>query len=173
MPVDVSGLRFRRATLNDSDFSAGRDNDNSLSAGTVGEIGTSEVGEDASIAQYEAVQLGQPASNQTGDRKGNEVYVNLHSSTNAATVPVTAEFSIQARNKGELGGGAAGNISGWIRHRGQNNNDPAQRKPLFPQQPVVPRRRILSLQAKDENTSIQPDVTAADTVIEIPILGGK
>lgn len=169
----VSGLRFQRAQLNASDFSAGRDNDTSLSSGQVGEIGTAEVGEDGSIAQYEAVQLGQPASNRTGDRKGNEQYCNIYDSTGAADVADAAEYAVNARNKGELGGGAGGTLTGWFKLRNADASDPAQRPPLYPQQPVVPRRRILSFQLKNENATVQGDITDGSTTVEIPILGGK
>jgi len=110
-------LRFERAQLNASDFVAGRDNDTSLDAGQVGEIGTAEIGEDGSIAQYEAVQLGQPASNRTGDRKGNELFVNVYDSTDTLiTQPgnytwISSNGTIDIQRNGELDGEPSADIT--------------------------------------------------------------
>lgn len=167
--VNVSELAFEPITLRPADFSASRDDDTQLSSGTVGEIATAEVGEDGQLSGYDAVQIGQPASNNTGDRKGNELFAKLQSGS--SDVSDSVEFSIAARRKGDLGGGRGGSITGWITHRGQDNADPAQRKPLYPQQPVVIDGRMLQLLAKDETAQVTVDLSESE--FEIPALGGK
>jgi hypothetical protein len=170
MPVvDVSSLVFERFTLRDADFSAGRDDDTSLSAGVVGEIATAEVGEDGQLSNYDAVRLGQPASNPTGDRKGNEQYVKLRAGS--SDIADAATFAFAARKKGEIGGGTGGMVTGFRKHRGQDNADPAQRDPLPPQNPVVKDGRVLQLLAKDEANSLTVDLS--ESTFELPSLGGQ
>lgn len=171
MPVvNVNSLIFERFTLTDADFSAGRDDNTSLSAGTVGEIATAEVGEDGQLSNYDAIQLGQPQSNPTGDRKGNEVFVKLGDGSDT-DISDSAMWSFAARRKGEIGGGSAGMITGFRKHRGQDNADPAQRDPLPPQTPVVKDGRIAQLLAKDEAASLTVALTNSE--FEIPALGGQ
>lgn len=170
--VNVGNLRFRKNQISGSDFNAARDNSTSLSAGVPGERGELEVGEDGVAAQYDAVQLGQPQSNASGDRKGNEIYLALDDNS-GSPVNDTVQFSFQVRNKGELGGGNAGNITGFISVRNQDDSDPAKRRPLPPQRPVVPDGRLLTLVTRDETQSHNVDVTGSATTIELPILGGK
>lgn len=173
MPVvDVNSLTFEPITLTASDFTASRDNNTSLSAGTVGEIATAEVGEDGQLSGYEAVQIGQPEVNSSGDRKGNELFMQLADGADAE-VADTVQAAVAARQKGELGGGAAGSITGWIKHRGQDTTDPAQRQPIYPQTPVVKDGRLVQFLAKDETSSVTVNIDSTATQLEIPALGGK
>lgn len=170
MPVvDVNALSYEPIELTASDFNASRDDDTSLSSGVVGEIATSEVGSDGQLSGYDAVQVGQPAANATGDRKGNELFVKLQAGS--SDIADTAQFAIAARQKGELGGGAPGSITGWITHRNQDNTDPAQRRPLYPQKPIVKDGRLIQLLAKDETASVTVDLS--ESTYQIPALGGK
>lgn len=169
MAIDPNSLSYERNTLHAADFNASRDDDTSLSAGTVGEIAEAEVGDTATLSQYQGVFVGQPASNATGDRKGNEVYMKLQSG--GGDVADTVQWAFAARNKGELGGGKQGSITGFITHRGQDNADPAQRRPMNTSQPVVPDGRLLTLLAKDETSSVTVDLSESE--FELPIMGGK
>lgn len=170
MPVvDVSALTYEPITLTASDFTAARDDDSSLSSGVVGEIATSEVGSDGQLSGYDAVQVGQPESNNTGDRKGNEIFFKFQAGS--SDIADTAQIKVSARQKGELGGGTPGSITGWIQHRGQDTSDPAQRRPLYPAQPIVKNGRLVQILAKDETASLTVDLS--ESTFEIPALGGK
>lgn len=170
MPVvDVNALTYEPIQLRDGDFSASRDDNTALSAGTVGEIATAEVGEDGQLSGYDAVQVGQPATNPTGDIKGNELFVDLADS--GGDVDDTSEFALAARQKGELGGGASGSITGWISQRQSDSTTVSERPKVNPKQPVVKDGRLLLLLFKNE--AAQDTVELAQSTFEIPALGGK
>lgn len=170
MPVvDVSSLTYEPIQLRDGDFSAGRDDDTALSAGTVGEIATAEVGEDGQLSGYDAVQVGQPPTNTGGDIAGNEAFVDLADS--GGDVDDTSEFAIAARQKGELGGGPAGSITGWISQRESDSSTVGERPKVFPQTPVVKDGRLLQLLFKNE--AAQDTAALASSTFQIPALGGK
>jgi len=172
-PVNAGDLSYEQNTLHAADFNASRDNSVSLSSGTIGEIAEFEVGEDSTAAQYRAIFVGQPASNNTGDRKGNELYAQLYDGSPGSEISDTAQFAFAARNKGELGGGKQGALTGFITHRGEDATDPAQRTPVNVNEPAVPDGRLLSLLAKDETASLTVNINSADTTLELPIMGGK
>jgi len=170
MPVvNVDDLSYRRISVTDADFSASRDNDTALSAGTVGEIATSEVGSDGQLSSYEAVQLGQPPRpNAAGDNLGNEIHMQFQSA--GTDIADNAQVAFGARLKGELGGP---NITGWIDHRNQDNADPRQRKNLYPQMPIVIDGRLLVVLAKDEANAVTVDLAENAGQLQVPALGGK
>lgn len=173
MPITQSQARqlnYKKFTLTDSDFSASRDNDNQLSAGTVGEIATSEVGADGQLSNYLGVILGQQPDSVTGDTQGNEVYVSLGDDT-AGDLGDTAEWAFAVRDKGEVGSGQAGTITGFITHRGQDASDPRQRKSLNPQEPIARDGKVLQLLVKDETTADTVDIS--NSTFQIPSLGGQ
>lgn len=172
MPITAAQAReltYKPFKLTDADFSAGRDDDTSLSAGTVGEVATAEIGEDGQLSNYLAVQLGQPATQQFADVQGNEIYVKLQAAS--ADVADSVDWAFAVRDKGELGGGVAGNITGFRTHRGQDNSDPRQRNKMRPQSPVARDGKILSLLVKDETQAVTVDLSESD--FEIPALGGQ
>lgn len=163
-------LAYRRFKLTDSDFSAGRDNDTSLSAGTVGEIATAEVGVDGQLSAYLAVQLGQPAGSSGGDNQGNEPYIEMGDAS-PGDVSSSADWAFAVRDKGEVGGGREGNITGFRTQRRQDNDDPRQRSSMLPQQPVAREGKILQFLARDETASVTVDIS--QTNLEVPSLGGQ
>jgi len=167
--VDVDSLIFEQFTLTQSDFNDGRDEDTSLSAGQVGEIGEAEIGEDGQLSNYDAVQIGQPPVN-NGDSTGNEPFVALDSAADT-DVADTAEWACAVRRKGELSAGQAGMITGYVSHRRTNNTDPRQRTKLGPQSPVGKDGRVLQFLARDETSSVT--VNLGESTIEIPALGGQ
>jgi hypothetical protein len=177
VPVDPRELTYERNTLTFSDFNAARDNNASLSQGVVGEIGEAEVGEDGVLAQYDAILVGQPPKNATGDRKGNEIYAAVDDGA-GSVVSDTVQVSVAARNKGETGGGKDGKVTGFLPTREMDNSDPGIRPPIgvqpSPNNPkYVPDGRIVQFLIKDETGSVTGDITGSTSVLELPILGGK
>lgn len=167
MPVvNPKKLDYQRDTLTASDFSAGINDDTSISAGDVGIIAKAEVGEDGGLASYEAIIMGQPPKNPDGDNKGNELFLKLQ--TAGADVADTVQIQFQARKKGELSGRA---ITDWIMHRNQDNSDPRQRKNLnVTGKGAVDAEEIIMV-VRDETSSVTVDLS--ESSFEIPILGGK
>lgn len=163
-------LNYKKFTLTDSDFTASRDDNTALSAGVVGEIATCEIGSGGQTSNYLAVILGQQPDSVTGDTQGNEVFVSLGDAS-AGDLGDTAEWAFAVRDKGEVGSGQAGTITGFITHRGQDNADPRRRKSLNPQEPIARDGKVLQLLVKDETTS--DTVQIANSTFQIPALGGQ
>lgn len=171
MPVvDLNSLDYERITLRSSDFADGQQNNTALGAGNVGEIATLEVYDDGQASAYEAIQIGQPPANATGDNLGNEVFVDM-ADGGGTSVDDTVEFAIGARQKGELGGGSDGAITGWITQRGEDSSSAIERTPLSPHLPVVKAGALLNFLVKEEGSGTTVD--RSQSVWEIPALGGK
>ena len=172
MPVvNINDLHYRPFTATDTDFTAGKDNDTSIPAGDVAEVGVAEVGDDGQLSNYDAVQIGQRPAATGGDNQGNEVFIDL-AQGDGADAADTVEFAVAARRKGEVGGGVSGEVTGFRGTRGQDTADARQRTSLGPQSPVVRYGRVLQFLTRDEHAAHEVDITHAETTIEIPAMGG-
>lgn len=158
---------IEQTELTDGDLNSGADDDTQVSAGSVGEFGVLEVGTDGRFSQYDAVWVGQPQSNPTGDVKGNEVYVDMESGS--SDVSDSAQWAIAGRRPGQRGTGAAGNISGWIKQRDADNSSVGSRPKLPPSVPLVTDGNKIQFLAKDESSNLTVDLS--ESTIEIPVQG--
>jgi len=166
MPVINPGaLDYQDDELTAADFNAGINDDTSISAGNVGIVAVAEVGEDGKLSNYGAVVLGQEPRSVGGDNRGNEIYVKLQAG--GADVADSVQFQFQARKKAQLSGRP---LTPWIKHRGQDQNDPRLRKSLLANRGAVDGEEII-LVVKNESGAVTVDLSESE--FEIPIMGGN
>lgn len=168
MPVvNPNELNYTEDELHAADFRAGLNDATAIAAGEVGIIAVAEVGEDGILANYDAVIMGQPPTNETGDNQGNEMFVQLQDGT-ATDVADSVQFQFQARKKGSLSGRP---LTPWIKHRGLDAADPRQRKSL----PITGYGAVdgeeIILVVRDMTASVTVDLS--NSSFEIPIMGGQ
>lgn len=171
---EVANLDYEPIVLSLSDFTAGPDNGSQLNAGTVGEIANMEVGSDGQASNYEAVRVGQPASEL--DPEQGKQFMKLANGA-GGTVADSAEYRFIGRKKNKRDGQ---NLAGFFKHRNKANADPRQRASLPPARDaggndqIVKEGRLVALQGKDETGSVTFSISAAEGAeAEIPALGGS
>jgi len=168
--VNPQSLDYEGIHVTQSDYVAGKDEGQSLSAGTLGEIAKAEIGEDGQLASYEAVRLGDNLD-PTGNSPKGKLYVELQDDGGSVVDSRTQlRWIIRDKNSNRRVP-----LTRWFPHRDLNESDPRLRTPLPPvtrgNKPFFGKEgRILALEAKNEAASVT--ISLANSTFETPARGG-
>lgn len=171
MPAVRPGeLEYEGIHLTASDFTAGKDEADTLTAGTPGEVATAEVGDDGQLSSYDAALVGDELG-PTGNSSKGKIFVDLQGDQDGdgvvEAVPDDAQFRIIARDKNS---NRRIPLTRWFQVRGEDNADPRLRTELLPRQPAVKMGRVIALEVKRESGDVV--VSLADSTFEFPARGG-
>lgn len=169
--VDPTDLSYEGIVLKSSDFTDGKDAGQSLTAGTVGEIFTAEVGEDGQLSGYDAIRLGD-RPNGADPAKG-KMYISLTDDA-GADLPDDTEVRFRFRDKNSNRNLPA---SPWFPLRDLDQSDPRLRRALTPRMRngkpwFIKAGRILVVEAKNESESITVGTLSQPHTLEAPARGG-
>jgi hypothetical protein len=159
-------LSYEGGHFDEADFVAGKDNDTQLSAGTVGEIATIEIGEDGKFSAYDAVRPGDFTD--TEDPTRGRIFVEL--ADGGTVVADKVQWRLITRDKNS---NRRIPITTWYRQRDSNASRPDHRTVLRPisrnDAPFfIKAGRIVALEVKNESSSVTVDINDTDTVVEVP-----
>lgn len=173
--VNPQELDYEGIHLTQADYTSGKDEGQTLSAGTVGEVATAEIGEDGQLASYEAVRLGDNLD-PTGNSPKGKLYVDLQGDQDGDGTVESVDSRTQLRwVVRDKNSNRRVPLTRWFPHRDLAEADPRLRTPLPPVtrngSPFFAKEgRILSLEVKNEATSVV--VSLADSTFEVPSRGG-
>lgn len=167
----LNSVEFEGINVSTADFEDGKDEEQSLSAGTVGEVMTTEVGETGQLASYEFLRLGDNLDEGNQDSAKGKLFADIRDSADAA-VDDRTEFRFVTRPKN---GNRVTPLTEFIKLRNANQSDPSKRLPFLPvtrngRPAVVKDGRILAVEVRNSATSITVDRTNTD--FDIPARGG-
>lgn len=167
----LANVEFEGINISLADFVDGKDEEQSLSAGTVGEIMTAEVGEDGQLSSYEYVRLGDNLDDGNQDSAKGKLFVDLRDS-NDNEVDQRTEFRFIVRPKNS---NSRTPLTEFIPLRNANRDDPSTRIPLTPvtrngMPAVAGDGRVLAIEVRNAATSVSVDRTNSDA--DVPARGG-
>lgn len=168
---EANALEYENFPLTENPFSAGRDNDDQLSAGVVGTIATAEVSEDGTLGNYEAVRI---VPSTIFSDPATKPIVDL--GDGAASVDGRTEFRLGVRKQNEQG--ATRVLTPWQRIRERDSGTSARDRPhlrasAWARQNYVTAGRILVMQVRHPTSNVTVDLSDANTEWEIEALGGS
>lgn len=168
--VNVNELEFEGIHLVADDFTAGKDEGDTLAAGSVGEVATAEVTEDGQLSSYDAVLVGDELG-PTGNSSKGKMFIAFQGDQDGdgtvEAVPDDTQFRLVARDKNS---NRRIPLTRWFQVRGEDNADPRLRTELLPREPAVKNGRIIGVEAKRESGTVV--VSLADSTLELPARGG-
>jgi len=167
----LSNVEFEGINVSLADFTDGKDEETSLSAGQVGEVFTAEVGEDGQLSSYEYLRLGDQLDDGNQDSAKGKLFVDLRD-TDDNKIDERTEFRFIARPKN---GNEVNPLTEFIPLRNADQTDPSIRLPFTPltrggKPAVISDGRILAVEIRNAATSVSVDRANSDA--DIPARGG-
>lgn len=153
---DIQKMDFEGGRLTLADFNDGKDEGSTISAQTVAEVATAEIGEDGQLTSYNAVRLGRPLD-PTGRSAKGKLFANIKNTSNS-DVDDRTEVRLVVRPKN---GNRRTPLTDWYSENELNQSSTQDRIPLSPVtnaqgQPLVGGEgRILAVEARNPATSFE------------------
>jgi len=169
--VNPKNLSYEGIVMRLSDFTDGQQAGTTLSAGSVGELFTAEIGEDGQLSGYDAIRLGDNPSG--ADPAKGKMYISLTDDTDV-DLPDDTEVRFRFRDKNSNRNIPA---SPWFPLRDLDQSDPRLRRALAPRQRngkpwFIKAGRILVVEVKNESQAVSLGDTSNAHTLEAPARGG-
>jgi hypothetical protein len=167
----LNNVEFEGINVSFADFVDGKDEEQSLSAGTIGEIATAEIGEDGQLSSYEFLRLGDNLDDGNQDSAKGKLFVDLRDSgDNEVDQRTEFRFVVKTKNGNERTA-----LTEFVPLRNANRDDPQTRLPLTPvmrngKPAVIGDGRLLAMEVRNAATSVTVDRTNSDA--DIPARAG-
>lgn len=167
----LNNVEFEGINISLADFTDGKDEEVSLSAGQVGEVFTAEVGEDGQLSSYDFVRLGDQLDDGNQDSAKGKLFVDLRDASDAE-IDQRTEFRFVARPKNS---NSRTPLTEFVPLRNANQSDPSLRLPFTPltrggKPAVVKDGRVIAVEIRNAATSVTVDRANSDA--DIPARGG-
>ena len=167
----LEGVEFEGISISAADFTDGKDADDSIGAGEIGEVATAEVEEDGQLASYSYVRLGDSLDNGNQDSAKGKLFVELNDG-DGNLVDERTEFRFVARPKN---GNRRTPLTEFIKLRNANQEDPSKRLPFLPvsrdgRPAVIKAGRIIGIEVRNAATSVR--VSRSQSDFDVPARGG-
>jgi len=167
----LNGVEFEGINISTADFVDGKDEEQTLDPGTVGEVATAEVNEDGQLASYDYIRLGDNLDNGNQDSAKGKLFFDLRDATDTE-VDQRTEFRFIARPKNS---NRRTPLTEFIKLRNANQSDPSKRLPFLPvsrngKPAVIKDGRVIAIEVRNAATSVTIDRSNSDA--DIPARGG-
>jgi hypothetical protein len=164
MANNPSNALFEGDHLDESDFTAGPDNDSAITSGNVGTVAVAEVGEDGKLSSFDFVRVGDNTDSQDPTR--GRIFVDLQDGS--TTTDDKTQWRLVARDKNQ---NRRIPITNWFRQRDSNNSRPDHRMALRPvvrngKPFYVADGREIVLEVRNQSSNVTVDIN--DSEVEIP-----
>jgi len=167
---DAGDYEYEGIHLTNADFTAGKDEGDTLEAGTVGAIATAEVGEDGQLSSYDRLRIGD-RMDKTGKSPKGKIFIELRDAADEV-VDDRTQVRLMVADKNS---NRRLPVTRWYPHRDLNIERPDLRTPLEPVTKggkpwFIRSGRLVVLEVKNQAGTVEVDLD--NSTFEFPSRGG-